>query len=481
MDGLVIYGAGLRGQRVLELLRELKIEVKAVLDRDEQKIGTNIHGYIVKPPEVITIYQDALLYIAVADVSEQENIRCKLSDILDGVSPHEISYNELILNAFEKSTVIHDFLLRMEYSQNTDASALFCCPNGLVLGGIETWTLDLCDALLSEGKKNTYIIVKEGVDVAYELSEEVEQNILWEEINGFDVNTIKGLIQLMASKLPCKIITSQPDVMLLAAYLLKRACPDMVKIISVIHAGLEVIYNQYMSFRRCTDLYVAGSKGIQENMKARGINGINISYCPLPFPCPQQLDREYTLSEREPIKIGYAGRLDGMEKSQKRMDILLCVALELKKRGISFLLSIAGQGPAKEYMQAFVSNHSLEDHICFLGFLDRHLDLPYFWKRQDAAICMSDFEGRCLSNIEAMGNGAVPVVTDTSGAREDIIDGVNGYIVPIGDYMAAADRIEYLSHHRNKLPEMGKLAHDEVYPKSLMQPHVDFWKKILKG
>ena len=78
-----------------------------------------------------------------------------------------------------------------------------------------------------------------------------------------------------------------------------------------------------------------------------------------------------------------------------------------------------------------------------------------------------------------MGNGAVPVVTATSGVSDDIIDAVNGYIVPLQDYEAAANRIEYLEKHRKQLRKLGKLAHDEVYPKSLMEPHTDFWEKLL--
>ena len=77
-----------------------------------------------------------------------------------------------------------------------------------------------------------------------------------------------------------------------------------------------------------------------------------------------------------------------------------------------------------------------------------------------------------------MGNGVVPVVTATSGVKEDITDGINGYIVPLGDYLLAVERIKYLEKHRNCLEKMGKLAHEEVYPKSLMETHVDFWRGI---
>ena len=80
-----------------------------------------------------------------------------------------------------------------------------------------------------------------------------------------------------------------------------------------------------------------------------------------------------------------------------------------------------------------------------------------------------------------MGNGAVPVVTATSGVKEDITDDENGYIVPIGDYNAMAERIGYLASHRERLRTMGKLAHDVVYPKSRIESHLEFWKGILSS
>ena len=77
-----------------------------------------------------------------------------------------------------------------------------------------------------------------------------------------------------------------------------------------------------------------------------------------------------------------------------------------------------------------------------------------------------------------MGIGAIPVVTATSGVREDITDDVNGYIIPLGDDHTMVEKIEYLTEHRERLAEMGKLAHDVVYPKSLMENHLKFWEDV---
>ena len=56
---------------------------------------------------------------------------------------------------------------------------------------------------------------------------------------------------------------------------------------------------------------------------------------------------------------------------------------------------------------------------------------------------------------------------------------MNGFIVPLGDYRMMGDKIVYLAKHRERLSEMGRLAHDAVYPKSLMESHLEFWERIL--
>lgn len=477
-NGVVVYGAGRLGQRVLGLLHELRVKVRAVLDRDEQKVGTVVEGYVIEPPEAFVKYRDALLYIAVADITEQENIRRKLSGILGSGTLQEISYRELILKSFEESSCIRDFFSTLDIPKNKEPSVLFGCLNGLGLGGIEAWTKDLCFALIRSGVEQVYILTD---DKKYDLPPELHGHILSACIPNsplFSINSIQNLIKAIAGKFPCKIITSQADDIMLAAYLLKRVFPNMVEIISVIHGGEGRIYSQYMDFRQCTDQYIATTKGIQNDMIARGLSLKDISYCGMPFLCRKEVCRTYALEEAKPIRIGFAGRLDGMEKSQKRMDLILKLMEELDTRIGAFSFELAGDGPVRKEMEEVLAGKKFKEQVKFLGRLS-HEDILPFWEKRDICINMSDYEGLCLSVSEAMGSGVVPIVTETSGPREYIVDGINGYIVPLGDYKAAADRIEYLSKHREMLPKMGKLAHDAVYPKSLMEPHVKFWRKLL--
>ena len=62
-------------------------------------------------------------------------------------------------------------------------------------------------------------------------------------------------------------------------------------------------------------------------------------------------------------------------------------------------------------------------------------------------MCIRD---RC----EGIAAGAVPVVTDVSGAEDDISDGITGYIVPVGDWEKLAERLLYLCHNRKTIKDM---------------------------
>ena len=154
--------------------------------------------------------------------------------------------------------------------------------------------------------------------------------------------------------------------------------------------------------------------------------------------------------------------------------------LTLSAMEINFKAEIAGDGPMREEMYKCIKNNGLQRKVKFLGKIDRN-EIAGFWRRQDICVNIADYEGRSISIIEAMGNGAVPVVTMVSGTREDIEDGVNGFLVPLGDYKTMAKRIEYLANKRQLLPEMGKKSHEIIYPKSLMSEHIKLWKKILFG
>jgi glycosyltransferase involved in cell wall biosynthesis len=76
---------------------------------------------------------------------------------------------------------------------------------------------------------------------------------------------------------------------------------------------------------------------------------------------------------------------------------------------------------------------------------------------------MTQSDGASLSLIEAMAVGAIPVVSDIEPNREWVTDGVNGVLVPLGDEIAAAARIDsLLTRSEEDLDEMRQRNRDLI-------------------
>lgn len=473
----ILYGAGKRCVTLCKILSALNVKHIIIVDSNSDTWGKRIEGYSVESPEIIKTIKEMYFCITVANLAVADEIRNDIKDRFLCDLNREISLNKLILKSYKESSLVRDKILKHSVVKNKKRNVLFDSCNGFGLGGVEAWTVDVCSALIKEGKEDIYIVSDNGV---YIIPAILDGHVIYADINHktrFLPESVFSIIKKIIPYLPCKIITRDVDDVMVAAYLIKCCYPNMVEIISVIHDSKKESCDAYIEFRECSDLYIGVSKDIKADMIQRGVEPEKVTSMTCPFNCMQILDRTYTENIAMPIRIGYAGRMDGMEHSQKRMDLLLKTMKLLLENNVNFVWELAGDGAVRKEMEDYIHFNKMEDRVKFLGTISRS-EIPFFWKRQDICINLSDFEGRSISIIEAMGNGVVPVVTATSGVKEDITDGINGYIVPLGDYLLAVERIKYLEKHRNCLEKMGKLAHEEVYPKSLMETHVDFWRGI---
>lgn len=478
---LILYGAGKRCEYLCNILLDLGYKDGIiVVDSNGEKWEKKIGNIMVKAPDIINEYKNASLCITIANPNIANEIRKEVVQKYHYKLEKEISYNKLIVEAYKRSALIRQGISEQIADRNNeDKNILFESTHGLGLGGVEAWTKDICTALLKSGQRDVFIIANKG---SYEIPDILNNQMIYMDINyngSFLKDSLVNLIKLISKRMPCKIVLAYPNIVMLAACVLKYYYPDFIDIIAVIHGGQEQVYDALLNYKEDVDCYVAVSQDIKKGIISKGAEPKKVFSMTCPFRCEHPLTRTYTEDRAKPIHIGYAGRMTGMKLSQKRMDLVLKLIETLEEKRVNYRIEFAGDGEARKDMEDFVHYKYLEKKIQFLGTIERD-KLDAFWKRQDICINLADYEGRSISIIEAMGNGAVPVVTATSGVREDIKNDINGYIVPLGDYCSMAARIEYLSQHRERLCEMGRKAHDEVYPKSLMEPHLKLWKKILK-
>lgn len=99
---------------------------------------------------------------------------------------------------------------------------------------------------------------------------------------------------------------------------------------------------------------------------------------------------------------------------------------------------MAGEGDLLDQTKALAAQLGLADHVFFIGRCGRVADLLAV---SDVCVLSSWSEGFSNSILEYMGAARPAVVTDVGGAREAVIDGESGFLVPAGDDQMMADRI----------------------------------------
>lgn len=90
---------------------------------------------------------------------------------------------------------------------------------------------------------------------------------------------------------------------------------------------------------------------------------------------------------------------------------------------------------AREEFEALVKNSGVE----FLGRLE---DVRPALAQCSVYVLPSHREGTPRSTLEALAIGRAVVTTDAPGCRETVIDGVNGFLVPVDDHVSLARAME---------------------------------------
>lgn len=126
------------------------------------------------------------------------------------------------------------------------------------------------------------------------------------------------------------------------------------------------------------------------------------------------------------IRILTIGRLS----REKGQDIVIKVALKLKKNGYNFRWYLVGDGNIRTDLERDIKRYVLMDNLILLGARDN----PYSYLKQcDIYVQPSRYEGYCMSLQEAIIFRKPIVSTDFSGAREQLENKKTGLIVEVNE------------------------------------------------
>ena len=116
-------------------------------------------------------------------------------------------------------------------------------------------------------------------------------------------------------------------------------------------------------------------------------------------------------------------------------------------------LILAGGGT--EALEPFIRQITDKGQFVLLG---RVPNISEVYNACSTAIFPSVTEGFGIGILEAMAHERPVIASKGAGASELIEDGITGFVVPIRDPKAIAEKIDWFKNNRERIPVMGQKA-----------------------
>lgn len=197
--------------------------------------------------------------------------------------------------------------------------------------------------------------------------------------------------------------------------------------------------------------YVASAEGVPPEKIAVIYNGVD----PERFASalsPQEA-RERLGLDREAPAVGIVAAL----RPDKAHEVFLDAARRVLEVLPAARFVVAGDGPRRAFLEGRAIELGIGDSVSFLGF------------RRDVADVLRAVDVFCLSSrpeqetfsvaaLEAMAVGIPVVATRVGFLHEAVLEGQTGYLVPVGDAAALAERLVLVLRDRELRARLGHQA-----------------------
>lgn len=220
--------------------------------------------------------------------------------------------------------------------------------------------------------------------------------------------------------------------------------------------GIQQIVERFLS--RFTTRGIAISEYAKDFLaEKKGLRRDKISVIPNGIPLQKFRNIDPLAGMRKRRELGIADDANvvgivGMLHENKGHRFLIDAAALIIPNKPTTIFVIVGDGEERARLEQQVARLGLAKHILFLG---HQRNIPEILRMVDIFTVTSISETGGLSLIEAMAARKAIIVSDSGGPSEIIQNGVTGFIIPVRDAQALAERIEYLIDHPS---EAGRLS-----------------------
>ncbi len=235
-------------------------------------------------------------------------------------------------------------------------------------------------------------------------------------------------------------------------------------------SAITSTYRPLFTFVPQLDALVTLTSRQGEDLAARFGATENLFVVPNPVETPPPPS---PLPARDPKGFVILARLE----FQKRLeDAIRAFALVVKEEPDA-TLDIYGDGTLHPFLAGEIKNHGVQESVRLRGFDPQARKA--LWTAT-GMLMTSRFEGYPLASLEAMSQGCPVISYDVKyGLREQITDGVNGFLAEAGDVQAIADHVVRMIRNPDMAAELsrGAFEHAERHD---YRAFLEDWRSVLE-
>jgi glycosyltransferase involved in cell wall biosynthesis len=234
---------------------------------------------------------------------------------------------------------------------------------------------------------------------------------------------------------------------------------------------------------RFVDRMVVNSEAVRDNVvrhehyNADAIDVIPNGHDPARFLTPPAagLRQQLGIAADDPV----VGIVANLRPIKRHADLLQAFAL-VRQVHLTAHLLVIGSGALEADLRARAAALGVDRAVHFLGSSPDPIPLV---KHCDVCVLPSESEGLSNAILEYLACGKPTVCTATGGNPELVQDGANGFLVPVGDVTALADRITRLLDDPALARRLGDCARqtfvDRFTVARMLERHVELYARLL--
>jgi len=259
------------------------------------------------------------------------------------------------------------------------------------------------------------------------------------------------------------------------------ACPQ-VKVITTLHGTDVYLVGAHPSYKPIVEFSMAQCDGL--TAVSRFLREATLENFDVPGEIrviPNFVDPErFRRRERNKDKSGekLICHVSNFRPVKRVLDVIRAFALISKE--IDSRLILVGDGPERAPAEELARELGLAERVCFLGEVG---DVAEVLGRADLFLLPSEQESFGLAALEALSCEVPVVATRVGGLPEVVRDGVDGYLVDVGDIIALAERACEILGDETLRERMGRRARERVLsefaPERVIPQYLDYYREVL--